>query len=284
MPSQKPILVLGATGRQGGAAAKYLLSAGWSVRALSRKPDAEPARALRNNGVEVIAGSMDDPADLDKAMDGVYGVFSVQNFWECGYEREIRQGKNVADAAKRAGISHLVYSSVGGAERKTGLPHFESKWQIEEYIRSIGVQHTIIRPVSFMENFLRMKDAIANGLFPSAGQPDKPQQFVAVDDIGAAAAKAFAEPERFAAEAFELASDELTPRQVAETFSKVLGKPVRHVQTPMEEVRKQMGEEGVKMIEWIDREGYKADLALLRSRYGLQLTRLEEWIRRTGWV
>ena len=284
MQTPKWILVLGATGKQGGAVVKHLLASGWKVRALTRKPNTEKVNALKQQSVDVVVGDMEDPPSLEKAMEDVYGAFSVQNFWECGYEAEIRQGKNVADAAKSSNVKHIVYTSVGGAERKTGLPHFESKWMIEEYIRSLGLPHTIIRPVSFMDNYFMMKEVIMNGVLPSPGKPDKPQQLVAVDDIGAAVARAFANPEKFVGEAIEFASDELTPVQIAEVFSSVLGRQIEHVQTPLEEMRKFRGEEIAKMIEWMDRDGYKANIPRLRENYGFQLTSLGEWLRKTGWV
>jgi uncharacterized protein YbjT (DUF2867 family) len=278
------ILVTGATGKQGGAVTKHLVSSGWTVRALTRTPDGEKANALRQQGVEIIGGNLDDTKSLEKATDGVYGVFSVQNFWEHGFDGEVRQGKNLARVSRGAEVKHFIYSSVGGAERKSGIPHFESKWLIEANIRFVGLPHTIIRPVSFMENYLRNRDEILSGVFAAANRPDKPLQLVAVDDIGATVAKAFDQPKKFLDEEFELAGDEHTPAQMAEIFSKVIGRPVKFVRTSLEELRGRLGEEGVKMIEWIDREGYKADIGKLRSRYGLRLTSLEEWLRKTGWA
>jgi uncharacterized protein YbjT (DUF2867 family) len=181
-------------------------------------------------------------------------------------------------------VKHFVYSSVGSADRKTGLPHFESKRLIEANIRFVGLPHTIIRPVSFMENYFRSREAILSGVVAVGSAPERSLQLVAVDDIGAAVAKAFDEPKRFLDEEFDLAGDELTPVQIAEVLSKVVGRPVRCVRTSLEEVRERMGEEGVKMIEWMNREGYKADIAKLRSKCGLRLTSFEEWLRKTGWA
>jgi len=141
-------LVVGATGKQGGAVARSLLNRGFRVRGLTRNPHKPEAQALAEQGAEVVQGDMDDRSDMDRVLEGTYGVFSVQNFWETGYDREVQQGKMVADAARAAGVAHFVYSSVGSAHRKTGIPHFESKWEVEEHVREIGLPFTIFRPPS----------------------------------------------------------------------------------------------------------------------------------------
>ena len=144
----RTILVTGATGQQGGAVARELLERGFGVRALTRDPEKPVARELAERGAEVVRGDLDDRPSLERALEGVHGVFSVQQFFEAGYEGEVRQGSGLAEAAKAADVSHLVYSSVGSAHRDTGLPHFESKWEVEES----GVGYTILRPVFFMQN------------------------------------------------------------------------------------------------------------------------------------
>jgi uncharacterized protein YbjT (DUF2867 family) len=134
------ILVCGATGKQGGAVARSLLERGFRVRALTRDPQKPEAQALAEQGAEVVQGDMEDRSAVDQVLvEGAYGVFSVQNFWETGYDGEVQQGKTVADAARAAGVDHFVYSSVGSAHRQTGIPHFESKWEIEEHVRQIGL-------------------------------------------------------------------------------------------------------------------------------------------------
>ena len=122
--AQRPVLVSGATGNQGGAVARNLLERGFEVRALTRDPDKPAARLLAERGAEVVRGDLEDRSSLDRALEGAYGAFSVQNFSEAGYDGEVRQGKALADAAKEAGVSHFVYSSVGSAYRNTGIPLF----------------------------------------------------------------------------------------------------------------------------------------------------------------
>src|SRR5215216_3722844 len=151
--AERLIVVAGATGKQGGAVARSLLDRGFQVRALTRNPQKPEAQALADHGAEVVQGDMEDRSSMERALEGAYGIFSVQNFWESGYDREVQQGKMVADAAKAAGVEHFVYSSVGSAHRQTGIPHFESKWEIEEHVRQIGLPYTILRPTAFMQNW-----------------------------------------------------------------------------------------------------------------------------------
>jgi len=227
--SEKIISVTGATGQQGGAAARHLLAKGWNVRALTRDPSKPAAQALAAAGAEIVQADNDDRASLDRAMQGAYGAFSVQNFWlpGVGAGGEIRQGKNIADAAKAAGIEHFVYSSVGAAHRGMGQAHFASKWEIEQYIQSLGLPYTILRPVAFMDNYNWQRAAITNGTFTGWGlRPDKGLQLIAADDIGAFAELVFAHPQDYLGKTLEIAGDELTEPQIAATFTRVIGRPV----------------------------------------------------------
>jgi len=282
--ADRPILVTGATGQQGGAVLRHLRTRGFAVRALTRDMHSPAARTLAARGIGVIQGNFDDRASLERALDGAYGAYTVQTPWQSGgVEGEVRQGIAFADAAKAAGIQHLVYSSVGSADRQTGIPHFESKYQIEEHIRAIGLPHTILRPVFLMENFLSNRDTIVvSGTLAEPLMPATPLQMVAVDDIGAFAALAFAEPEQWIGRTIELAGDELTMPQAAERFGRVIGRPVQYVQVPMAEFRRTSGEEQATMFTWFNQVGYGADLPILRAIYPA-LTTLEQWLRRTGW-
>jgi uncharacterized protein YbjT (DUF2867 family) len=279
--SDKLIVVTGATGRQGGATARHLLAQGWRVRALVRDPNKPAAQELAAKGAELAQGDLDDRASLDRALNGAYGVFSVQTFMGPeGPVGEARQGKRLADAAKAAGIQHFVYTSVGGAERKSGLPHFESKWQIEEHIRSLGLPATILRPVFFMENLRSPWMGPRDGVLAVALSPSTALQMIASDDIGAFAALAFARPQDFIGKALEIAGDSLTMPQVAGVFTQVSGRPVRFVEQPLEQVRSFNAEMG-DMMAWFNDHGYAADIPALRKlRPGL-LT-FEAWLRKTS--
>ena len=283
---EKVILVTGATGRQGGAVARCLLARGWRVRGLTRDPSSSAARALGAQGIELVAGNLDDAASLDRACGNVYGVFSVQNFWEVGASREVVQGKNLADSAKKASVQHFVYSSVGGAERNSGIDHWESKWAVEQHIRKLKLPATILRPAAFMENYYidKVEIALLKGKLLDAIRPDKSYQTIATDDIGAFAALAFARPGDFIGRELELAGSELTNLQAAEVFSRVLGKPIRFQRLPLLLTRLALGREFYQMFRWFNAGGFQADIPALRRLYPeVPLMDLETWLRREGW-
>jgi len=278
----KMIAVTGATGQQGGAVARKLLADGWKVRALTRDVDKSAAQELKALGAEVVPGDMDDRAQLDAAFQGAYGVFSVQNFWlpNVGFEGEIRQGKNVADAAKAAGISHLVYSSVGAAHRGMGQKHFESKWIVEQHIHSLGVPYTILRPAAFMENQEWARPYILNGALQSIGlPPDKKHQIIAVEDVAVFVALAFADPNTYIGQTIEISGDELTETEMADLFTKVIGRPV-HLVPPVDE--NQQPEEFRLMYGFFKGEAYSADIPALRKIHPGLLT-FEQYLRKHGW-
>jgi len=226
---------------------------------------------------------MNDPDSLTAALDGVYGVFSVQNFWEAGNEDEIAQGKALSDAAKAADVKHFVYSSVASANKNTNLSHFDSKFEIEEHIRSIDLPHTIFRPVFFMENFFMMKEQIDNNEFMNAILPDVPLQMVAANDIGRFVALAFESPDRYIGETIELAGDSVTYAKVAELFSKEIGKDVSYTPISLDDFRNAMGDEYAKMIDWFNTVGYEVNIDELESANDIKLVKLDEWIPTSGW-
>jgi uncharacterized protein YbjT (DUF2867 family) len=279
----KIILVTGATGKQGGAVADHLLKNGWAIRVLTRDPGKPAAKHLTERGAEVVKGDLDDCDSVRRALSGCYGVYAVQTFWEVGVEGEIRQGKALADDAKAAGVRHFVYSSVGSADQDTGIPHFDSKWQIEEHIRSLDLPHTIIRPVWFMDNFNSpdFRRSILRGELALPLRPDKPLQMVAVNDIGAFAALAFDDPQRWNHRAFDLAGDELTLPEVASMISQVIGLTVSYHVMPMSQAEAQSREMAV-MFRWFNELGYQADIQGLRRLYPELLT-FGAWMYAAGW-
>jgi len=279
--------VTGATGRQGGAVLRHLLEQGLPVRALTRRPDSPAAQALAAAGVEIAAGDMEDQASLERAMRGVRGVYSVQDFWSSGAAREVRQGINVADAAAATGVAHLVYSSVGGAERNSGIDHWETKWQIEQHIRALGLPATILRPAAFMENYYipAVEKALLRGRLLDPIRARTPYQTIATDDIGKFAALVFGQPDRFVGTALEIAGSELTNPGAAEVFSRVLGRKVRFRRLPMPAVRVALGREFYQMFRWFNAGGFQADVPALRRDYPqLRLRTLEDWLREEGWA
>jgi uncharacterized protein YbjT (DUF2867 family) len=275
-------LVTGATGRQGGAVARRLLKRGHRVRALTRDPEKPAARALAEMGAEVTRGDLDDRPSVERALEGVYGVFSVQNFWEAGYDREVSQGITLADAAKAQGVKHFLYSSVGSSYRKTGIAAFDGKWEIEEHIRRIGLPHTILRPTSLMEDWEEMREEIIGGTLAQPLDPDRALQQVSVEDIGVFATMAFEDPERWLGRGIDLAGDESTMVELAETFGRVIGRKVEYAQVSWEEFREAYGEDLAVMYEWFEEVGYEADVSALREEYP-DLTTFEGYLRKHGW-
>ena len=282
----KPVLVTGATGRQGGAVIRHMASTGWKLRALVFKADGAAVQKLVDQNIEVVRGNLEDPVSLEPAVRGTYGVFSVQDFWSVGAKREVQQGKNLADAAKKAGVEHFVYSSVGGAERNSRIDHWESKWEIENYIRKLGLRATMLRPAAFMENYYidQVEIGILKGKLRDPVRGDKPYQTIASDDIGAFAALAFERPNEFIGTELEIAGSELTNRQAAEVFSRVLGKPVKFQRLPMPMVRFFLGKEFYQMFRWFNESGFQANIPELRRKYSeVPLQTLEQWLRNEGW-
>ncbi|WP_326654733.1 MULTISPECIES: NmrA/HSCARG family protein [unclassified Streptomyces] len=272
------VLVTGATGLQGGAVARELVRRGRDTAALVRDPASDRARALAELGVALVRGDLDDEASLRAATDGVAGVFSVQNFMTpAGLGGEVRQGRALARAARDTGVPHVVYSSVGGAERHSSVPHFDSKRSIERYLEKLGVPTTVLRPSFFMDNFAAHGPQRVDGtlVVQLALKPDTRVQFIAVDDIGFFAAEAFDRPQEYLGRALEIAGDELTATEVARAFAERTGEPARFEELPLDAVAANPyipnGPEISLMFEWFQDHGYRADIAALRADHpGLQ--------------
>jgi len=273
--SECTIVVTGATGKQGGSVARHLLADGWRVRAFVRDPLKPAAEALAEAGAEIALGDFDDADSVARALEGVYGAYSVQGWRPDGPAVEERRGVAFAEAAARAGVEHFVYSSVGGAERATGIPHFESKWHVEQRIRELGLPYTIWRPVYFMENLLWQRDGILGGHLRPPMDPDLSTQFIAVDDIGEFVALSFRTPGAWLGKATEIAGDERSFIEVAETLSRVLDRDIE-----LEPVVRPDEPERVTMTEWMERRGYDADLQQLRRIYP-DLTDFSTWAAET---
>lgn len=278
--NERLVLVTGATGKQGGAAVRHLRQKGFGVRAFTRDPERPDARALVGHGTEVVQGDLDDVGSIVRALDGVYGVYSVQNSL-AGQEAEIRQGINLAEAAQRAAVDHFVYSSVGSAARNTGIPHFDSKFQIEERVRATGLSYTILRPVFFMENWLGMREGIEQGVLALPLKPETRLQMIAVDDIAAFVAMAFEHPHKFRGRAIELAGDEHSMTDAARVLSGAARREVRYQQVPWDQFEQRAGHEYAVMFRWFDDVGYNADISALRQEHPNLLT-LERWLQ-TYW-
>src|SRR5450432_353648 len=284
--SGKSILVAGATGRQGGAVIRHLLKNNFNVKALSRTPESIASQQLISRGITVVKGDMSDIPSLVNAMKDCNGVFSIQNFFEYGAEKEIQFGKNMADAAKKTGISHFIYSSVCNADSKTGVPHFESKFIVEQYIRSIGLPTTTLRPVKFMENYYipQVFKGILGGKLMDSIRAGKKHQMIAADDIGAYAADAFMNPDLYTGQTIELAGEELTNEEIASAMTLSLGRRVKFNRLPMMIVRIFMDKEMYLMFKWFNEKGFDAQIASTRIKFpAVKPTGLDEWLVNENW-
>ena len=191
MTSDRTILITGVTGNQGGAVAQALQGTGFRLRGLTRTPEGERAATLARQDIDIVKGDLDNEATLRRALAGVWGVFGVQNAGEAGVEREEAQGERLARLAREVGVKHFVYTSVGSAHKRTGVPHFDSKWRIEETVRGLRFpSHVILRPVFFMENLLAPFSLQGSTLAWALGSGTK-LQMIAVEDIGWFGARAF---------------------------------------------------------------------------------------------
>ena len=299
MPSESaPVLVSGATGKQGGATVRALLASGVPVRALVRNPNTARAETLATLGAELVTGDLDDRDSVTRAARGARAVFSVQmpDFTARGFEGELTQGVNLIEAAKSAGVPQFIYTAVSGVANYTETPGWaEGRWDIleaslstkdaiQKHVHEAGFNHwTIIRPSTFMENFLpseayMLPRGVAGGLV-SLLKPDTPVALVAVDDIGKAAAAAVGEPERFHRVELELASDFLTMAEIAEILSRNLGSELAAPDMTAEEAMAAgMPPAGIG-LDWMN-----VAIQPARPQYarvlGISVTSFADWARR----
>lgn len=291
----RDILVTGATGTQGGAVVRSLLQRGYRVRALCRNPSSPAARALAAMGVQVYPGDLEDRASLDTAVAGAYGVFGVQNFWDgfpgrkLGAEGELRQGRNLLDAAKAAGVQHFVQSSGMGVTIAPELEANRGKLAVEAHARAIGLPWTIIRGCFFMENFANpawgFRDPLLDGRLELPFAATTRLQMLASDDLGHFVAMAFDKPSEHLGATYNLASDELTMLEIADTFSRAMGRSVVFTGSPagLEALTRFDVDLGkLFRVEMYER-GFCASLPALRALHP-QLSTLEAYLRRTRWT
>jgi len=247
------IIVTGATGRQGGAVTRSLLGAGWPVRAVTRNPNSQKAQALSALGAEVLQGDMLDRRSLEPIFKGAYAVYSVQNPMLSGLEAEVTQGKLVADAAKEANIQHLVYGSTG-IGKPTGIGSWDSKLQVEAYMKALSIPLTILRPRAFMELMTDKAFYPAVSvwhLMPKLMGATRPLGWISTDDLGIIAAKAFAAPERFIGQDIDLASDVKSIDECRAIYRDVMGKNSSRFPMPMWLFQRFVGTDLTTMWQWL---------------------------------
>lgn len=258
MTEQKIIAVVGATGAQGGGLAHAILAdpeSGFTVRAITRNTESDKAKALAALGAEVVQADLDDEASVAKALDGAYGAYLVTNFWEHGSpEREYAQARNLAQAAKTAGIQHAVWSTLEDTREsiplhddrmptlldKYKVPHFDVKSDANALFAEAGVPTTYLQTTYYWENFLsffppkRQEDGSLVLALPMA---DRQLSGIAAEDIGRTAYGIFKKGEPLFGETVSIAGEHLTGAEYAEAFSEALGEPVHYYPVPFDGFR-----------------------------------------------
>ena len=274
-----PVVVAGATGKQGGAVVAHLLQQGWQVRAMTRTKESAAAQRLAQLGAEVVQADFLDRSSLTVALTGAYGAFSLQNTLSVGMAEEVMQGYAFADAALACKVQHLVYASICQADAQTGIEHFESKWHIEQHLRQIGLPNTVCRPVFFIENLVQVGGltAMVWGALKHALRGGRKLQVVSVDDVGAVVAQIFQAPASFVGQCIELIGDELTFEEMVEVRLRVLGKRPFGLPVPSTLLRL-IDPDLAAMFSWLHTTGFSADLAAARAQFP-SLRRFEEGYR-----
>lgn len=251
------------------------------MRALARDPEKPVAQQLAQAGAEIIRGDLNDVASLEHAIEGVHGVYIMLASQEHGPEVELQQGKTIGDVARKANVQHVVYSSAGGADRQSPLPHIQSKWLIEQYLRQLQVPLTVLYPVFFMDNLNWNRADVLNGTFSIALHPTTRLQMISAQDIGLIAAAAFNHPGDSIGQAIEIAGDELTMPEVAATFSKVIGRKVEFVEQPIEAVES-FAPAMAATFQYFNEYTNQANIPELRRQHPTLMT-FEQWLRFAGW-
>ena len=276
------IAVCGATGRQGGAVARRLLEEGWKVRALTRRPDRPEATTLAALGCEVAQADMEDVESLRRAFEGAHGVFSVQNGLVSGFDREVIQGRNVADVASEVGVAHLVYASAGTGERGTGIASWEAKLDIEDHMKRLGLAVTSLRPEAFMELMTDKSYYPAVGtwrIWPRMSGEDKGIAWLAVEDVGVVAASVFGRPETYIGRSLTLVADVKSLAECRDIYRDVMGKPPPTFPLPVWLFDRFTRGDVTAIWRWVRTGQFELDTAPTRAIHPAALT-VGEWMVR----
>lgn len=279
------ILIIGATGQQGGSVVRALEGRGHELVAFVRDAQSEKAQALSTRGIELVQGTLDDQASIEAAFGGVDAAFAMTTFFATSTDVEAEQGIRIANAAATTKLPFLLYSSVGSADEGTGVGHFESKFKVEQQIRALGTPAAVIAPTFFMENYAfpwNLAD-YAKGKVREALPVDKPLQMVSSMDIGKAAAAVLERHDDFVGERIELVGSELTGPQIAEVLGDAIGHELTFEVQAFDELDV-MGEDMRLMMEFLASTGYGADaVRLARDLPEVHFTTFEEWASQQDW-
>lgn len=255
----KIIAIVGATGAQGGGVARAILNdlkSEFKVRALTRNVNTDKAKALANSGAEVVQADLDDIESLKKAFEGAYGAFCITNFWEhFSPEKEIQQAKNQAEAAKAAGVQHVIWSSLNDTRElvplnddrmptlmgKYKVPHFDAKGESDKFFLVNGPPSTVLHTVFYWDNLIHF------GLGPKRGEDgklaiafpmgDKKLPGIAVEDIGKAVYGIFKAGDKYVGKTVGIAGEHISGKEMANALSDVAGEQVNYIDVPPEVYR-----------------------------------------------
>ena len=280
------VVVTGATGSQGGAVVQNLLTRGHQVRAITRNPDSARAQRMRAAGVDVRRGDFDDSPALTAAMSGADAVFAMSTPFGTSAHTEVQQGIALIDAAHAAGVGHIVYTSATNADRNTGIPHFDSKYRVEQHLAAAGVPWTVIGPAAFMDNQITdwTLDSLRSNEFAMPMPADRPLALIPAEDIAAFAVLTMLRRDEFAGRRIDIASDELMPAEIASVLGTVTGRPVGYREVPIEYARGH-SDDLAAMFEYFSTVGMRVDIAALRREYPeVGWTRYADWVAKQDWA
>ncbi len=285
MNKQLTVLVTGATGNQGGAVASALLDRGHKVRALTRNTESSSSRMLAERGTEIVLGNLDNIESVSRALQGVDTFYLMGTPFEAGVDAETRQGIALVDAANAANVGHLVYGSVANADRNTQIPHFDSKYKVEQHINSLAIPYTISAPVFFMDNAIApwSIDALKQGKVMQAMPADRPLQQISVKNIGEFTASIIDRREAVFGQRFDIAGDELTSDEAAAILSEKTSRTIRFESFPVSVLKEQDADMGA-MFEWFDHIGYDVDIATLHREFpDVNWQDYSAWVESKDW-
>ena len=260
---------------------------GHRVRAFTRSPQSPSALQLEGIGARIIHGDFDDGESLDQALAGTTAAFLVATPYESGSIAETRQAVAFVDSAHRSGTEHLVYSSVASADKRTGIPHFESKHRVERHIKSSGIPHTIIAPAAFVDDFIDEPDSreeLSRGGLAMPLSARRELQQVSIAEVADLAALAIEQRDRFLGARIEVASHSIAAQRMVQVLSQATGRDVTYREVPLDDARAQMGDDVADMFAWFEETGFDVDIERLRSAYPeVQWQTFEDWAGAQDW-
>ncbi len=255
------------------------------MRALTRHASSPAAKALAELGAGIAEGDLSDAAAVRRAVEGADTAYIMTTPYEAGLEEDTRQGLTATGAAAEAGVGHLILSSVASANQHTGIPHFDSKWPVEQRLPELGVPYTISAPAWFMDNFLGpwYLPGLKEGKLVMPMPPLRKLQQIAVTDIGEFVAGLVEGREKLFGKRYDIAGDELDGEVVAAILSRVSGREIQY-QGVSPDVLRPDNQDWAIMFEWFDTVGYSADIDGLRRDFSeVGWHSFEDWAKEQDW-